>query len=589
MNIVLHMVKIVMNDKMKSKAEMKPPLKRTTTISPRIPLALSFMILALWMVFLTLSTTQILRIIVFLVLRSAIQEPRSIILVLHSPTSATMKPEDVDHKDKEDNSHYACQLQDQEQDKDQCHDQGPSSSFPLRTWHRYGPSLYPARRRRLRGLDQDYAIANYSRDICTESAFFPLSFGSQSERVSRCPTDPGVLSDDDEERSVLPDADSPTKTQGISDQPANMSSFLRYFVPEVDTSTASPASKRRRLDDPKTTTIVTRGFLDDHLALRNKHVAHDPPPSVTPPIISEPQALQLNSTSPPRAAPPEILDTHTMCLPDVWDPPTTSHCYLASMALIQKRALVRALQAPECRVHLVERYVLGGADIVMDPDTAALVVPLLALPSQVEGLADRISQASWRYTHILIILEAFPSANAFTAEISTNNIKLIPYAFSPPMLKAVKKLRRLLTIAEGCGTKSVGCEIQWAFANDVGEAALFVRTFGNLAQEWAFNGGRNVLWEDRGWLQVDEHEDEADLASVEGMNPFAALVMLYQRSLQEIFDMSPENRAAEFSYLVGSQRTASLNAIIEQRTQEMDVDAVNESGLYFKGMDVPHG
>jgi hypothetical protein len=222
-------------------------------------------------------------------------------------------------------------------------------------------------------------------------------------------------------------------------------------------------------------------------------------------IISEPQALQL-STSPPRAAPPEIFDTHTMRLPDIWNPPTASHCYLASMALIQKRALVRVLQDPECRVHLVERYVLGGADIVMDPDTAVLVASLLALPPQVEGLADRISQTSWRYTHILIIFEAFPSANTFTAEISTNNVKLVPYAFSPPILKAVKKLRRLLTIAEGCGTKNTGCEVQWAFANDVGEAALFVRAFGNLAQEWAFNGGGNALWQDRGWLQVDEHE-----------------------------------------------------------------------------------
>jgi hypothetical protein len=242
------------------------------------------------------------------------------------------------------------------------------------------------------------------------------------------------------------------------------------------------------------------------------------------------------------------------------------------MAFIQKRALVRALQAPECRVHLVERYVLGGADIVMDPYTAVLVAPLLALPSQVEGLADRISQSSWRYTHILIILEAFPSANASTAEINTNNVKLRPYAFSPPVLKAVKKLRRFLAIAEGCGTKNAGCKIQWAFANDVGEAALFVRTFGNLAQEWASNGGGNALWQDRGWLQVDEHEDEADLASVEGMNPFAAFVMLYHVSLQEILDMSPESRAAEFSYLVGSQRIASLNAIIEQRAHEMDVD-----------------
>lgn len=497
-----------------------------------------------------------------------------------SPLEAVYLPDDYSGKDKEDYPHYLCQLQDQKQDRDQYLE----GSFLLPTRHRYGPSLYPARRRPLRGLDQDYAMTH------TESTFVPLSFGSQSERVSRCPTEPDVLLVGDEERNVSPDTDSPKETRGISvkDQPANVSSFLRYFVPEVASSSASPASKRRRLDDPKTGIIATRGFLDDHLALRNKHVIRDSPPRpVTPMIISEPQALQL-STSPPRAAPPEIFNTHTMRLPDIWNPPTASHCYLASMALIQKRALVRVLQAPECRVHLVERYVLGGADIVVDPDTAVLVASLLALPPQVEGLADRISQTSWRYTHILIIFEAFPSANTFTAETSRNNVKLVPYAFSPPILKAVKKLRRLLTIAEGCGTKNTGCEVQWAFANDVGEVALFVRAFGNLAQEWAFNGGGNALWEDRGWLQVDEHEDEADLGSVEGMNPFAAFVMLYQRSLQDILDMSPESRAAEFSYLVGSQRIASLNAIIEQRTQEMDVDAVTESDLCFKEVDPPY-
>ncbi|KAG2153615.1 uncharacterized protein EDB93DRAFT_227664 [Suillus bovinus] len=503
-----------------------------------------------------------------------------------SPLEAVYSLDDFDYSDKDDKDDR--QLQDQEQDRDQDHE-GPPSSFPSSTWHRYGPSPYPARPP-LGGLDQDYAMAN-TQDLCTESAFFPLSFGSHSERVSTYPTDPCVLLNDDEERRVSPDTDSPKKTQGISekDQPANMTSFLRYFVPEMATNSAFPVSKRRRLDDPITATIVTRRFLNDYLALRNKNVVHYPLPSATPTVISsEPQALELGSTSPPRAVPLEILDTDTIRLPDVWNPPTASHYYLASMALIQKRALVRALRAPECRVHLVERYVLGGVDIVMDPDTAVLVAPLLALPSQVEELVDRISQASWRYTRILVILEAFPSTNAFTAEIITNNVKLVPYAFSPPMLKAIKKLRRLLTIAEGCGTKNAGCKIQWAFANDVGEAALFVRMFGNLAQEWAFNEGGNAIWEDREWLQVDEHEDEADLASVEGMNHFAAFVMLYQGSLQEILNMSPESRVAEFSYLVGSQRIASLNAIIERRTQEMVVDADSESGLYLQRVDLSH-
>ncbi|KAG1730675.1 uncharacterized protein EDB91DRAFT_1252534 [Suillus paluster] len=497
---------------------------------------------------------------------------------------AAYSPEDVDYSDEDngDDFHYV-QLQGQQQERDQRHDQGPS--LLLSTRHQHSPSSYSVRHRRPREHDQDPAVTFHPQNN-TEIGFFPLSFGSQMERASRYPTGSSALLDGDEERSgMLPDNERPNNIQDISDKDnlANVSSFLQYFVLS-DLSATAPASKRRRLDDPSATTIATRD-LDDHLALRNKPVTYDPPPPTTPAtMFPQPQALQLSSTSPPRAAPPEILDTHTIRLPDIWNPPTTGHCYLASMALIQKRALVRVLQDPEYWVHLVERYVLGGVDIVMDPDTAVLVAPLLALPSQVEGLADRISEASWRYTHILVILEAFPSANAFTAENNTNSSKLTPYAFSPPMLKAVKKLRRLLSIAEGCGTKNAGCEVQWAFANDVDEAALFVRMFGNMAQERAFHGSENALWEDRGWLQVDEHEDEADLGSVEGMNPFAAFVMLYQSSLQEILDMSPDKRVAEFSSLVGSQRIASLNAIIEQRTQEMDVDAATESGMDCGGM-----
>lgn len=41
---------------------------------------------------------------------------------------------------------------------------------------------------------------------------------------------------------------------------------------------------------------------------------------------------------------------------------------------------------------------------------------------------------------------------------------------------------------------------------------------------------------------------------MEGMNPFAAFVMLHHGALQEILDMTPESRVVEFSYLVGSQR-----------------------------------
>jgi hypothetical protein len=406
---------------------------------------------------------------------------------------ANRPPEDIDDSE-EDKFHYICdQLQDGEQEL--------FPSLPLSTHNQHGASAFPTRLRTLRGHGQD------------PNSFFSLSFRSQSGQASRDPIEPDVASPDgDVERIRMLPPDNggwPCKIQGVSenDTPENVSSFLQYFVPEVDPSTA-PASKRKRLDDPRTTTVVIRGFLDDHVALRNRPVTHDPPPPVIPTAItSRPQS---SSASPPRGAPPEILDVHTIRLPDAWNPPTTNHYYLASMALIQKRALLRALRAPECQVHLVERYALGGVDIVMDPDTAVLFAPLLALPCEVEGLTDRISQASWRYTHILIILEAFPSADALTADDrnrdSTNSTKLTPYAFSPPILKAVKKLRRLLGIADGFGTKNATCEIHWAFPNDVAEAALFVRILGDLADEWALREGRHALWGDRGWLQVDEHE-----------------------------------------------------------------------------------
>ncbi|OAX38957.1 hypothetical protein K503DRAFT_856354 [Rhizopogon vinicolor AM-OR11-026] len=512
-------------------------------------------------------------------------------------------PENVGDSDddKENKFYYTCNgLQDQPQGVEN-QSQVPFSSRPLSIQKHHGPSSFPTKFRASRGHGQD------------TGGFFPLSFGAEPGRVPKDPIEPGILTlDSDLERIHVfqPDNNvceiqSPGKVQYIpeNDTPKNVSSFLQYFVLEVDLpenvssflqylmpEVDPPVSKRKRLDDPTATPTATRALLDDHLALRNKPITHAPLPLTTPTAISsQQQASQSSGTSPPRDAPPEIFDVHTIRLPDIWDPPATNHCYLASMALIQKRALLRALRDPECQVHLVERYALGGVDIIMDPDTAVLLAPLLALPCEVEGLTDRISHASWRYAHILVILEAFPSADALTTDGNkkiTNSTKLTPYAFSPPMLKAVKKLRRLLSIADGFGTKNAGCEIHWAFANDVGKAALFVRIFGNLAEERALREGRDALWGDRGWLQVDEHEDEADLATAEDMNSFAAFVMLYQRSLQEILDMSSERRMEEFSDLMGKSRIASLNALIEQRAQEMDVDATTESGVGYSTLNI---
>ena len=49
-------------------------------------------------------------------------------------------------------------------------------------------------------------------------------------------------------------------------------------------------------------------------------------------------------------------------------------------------------------------------------------------------------------------------------------------------------------------------------------------------------------------------QGESELAGVDGMNAFAAFVMLYDRSLETILDLSPEVRLAAFGQLLGEER-----------------------------------
>ncbi|KAI6135976.1 hypothetical protein F5141DRAFT_3297 [Pisolithus sp. B1] len=107
-------------------------------------------------------------------------------------------------------------------------------------------------------------------------------------------------------------------------------------------------------------------------------------------------------------------------------------------------------------------------------------------------------------------------------------------------------------IAEGCGTKDKRCLVIWAFANGFKEAARVLRCFGEEACARALRGA-SVLWGEREWLEEEEMEAEADLAEVEGMNAFAAYVMLYGRTVEDVLDMTSESRMEEFGGLVGKE------------------------------------
>ena len=389
--------------------------------------------------------------------------------------------------------------------------------------------------------------------------FEPLSFASQSLP----PGPPNDLTN--------------SKTQGVPPLTPSACRVKRAEDHLVSTSeqTTSRTAKRRKLDelvppsskDLFSTFIGLRNHATSSRILEHAETRNDTP---TPD-----QTLDVPEQILPRATPDDVFDQHTIRLPEPWIPAAAVHRYLASVALIQKRALVRELQGHQCRVDLVERHDLGGTDIIIDPDSSVLFIPLLALPAYIDSTLERISRESWRYLNLLVVLEAFPSIQSYRADRSRDN-KLVPYAYTPPIYKAIKKLRRNLAIAEGCGSFDPRCTVTWAFANDVEEAAKFVRCFAEGACAISKQRGREMIWDEREWLEEEEREvslfdrvcrvvcaraidvalsqGESDLAGVHGMNAFAAFVMLYDRSIEAVLGLTPEGRLADFGLLLGEER-----------------------------------
>ena len=56
-------------------------------------------------------------------------------------------------------------------------------------------------------------------------------------------------------------------------------------------------------------------------------------------------------------------------------------------------------------------------------------------------------------------------------------------------------------------------------------------------------------------------QDERDLAAVDGMNVFAAAIILSKNSLDEFLDKLPEQRSEDFGNLIGRARIVCLSLI----------------------------
>ncbi|KAG5637317.1 hypothetical protein H0H81_005010 [Sphagnurus paluster] len=284
------------------------------------------------------------------------------------------------------------------------------------------------------------------------------------------------------------------------------------------------------------------------------------------------QQLAMNEYTSRRPIPQEIFDRKTLRFPSSWTPPITTHKYMASLDLLQKQALVRTFSSQECHVELVERESLDGVDVIIDSETAIIFTPLLSLPADSKELLENLSAQTWRYKRLLIVFEGYQASRSFrtmspSKEKQGCGGQLDLYAYTPPILKAIKKFRRGLGIAEGCGKKAVECEVWYGFANSVREAAIYARWFGNEAEKADLTQG--AVWGARDWMDIDESEDEGPLASFLGMNRFSASIVLCQVSLQEFVDMGSESRSEIVGPFVGREAINMLNADIERRIETM--------------------
>lgn len=268
--------------------------------------------------------------------------------------------------------------------------------------------------------------------------------------------------------------------------------------------------------------ISTRQSLAQYLALCGK-VSVSRPDILTPPCPETSESAipvhqaQAAPSSGLRDAPAELFDDNTLVLPARYTRPDTKHTYMASLSLVQKRALVRALGS-YCAVDLVEREHLGGSsaspgptsgseDLVLDCDTAVLFSSLELLPARAAGLLALLARLSWRYARLLVVFECYPSAwdcsgGAATARMGAD--RPVASVWSPPVVKAVRNLKRDLAISDGLQTKREACLVEYALANSPEEGAAFARIYGDLAETQDATGGD--AWGQRLWLTYDERD-----------------------------------------------------------------------------------
>ncbi|KAI0271466.1 hypothetical protein BC834DRAFT_966945 [Gloeopeniophorella convolvens] len=255
--------------------------------------------------------------------------------------------------------------------------------------------------------------------------------------------------------------------------------------------------------------------------------------------------------------------------PLCWEQPPSNHRYLASVDLLQDRSLTRALQRDQLGVELLEREWLDGADLVFDCDSAAVLAPLLSLPSDCSSVKSRLIALSWKYTHITVIFRAYGSTVPFLPPQGQLNQVNLPAL----VINSVKKLLRDLGIANVYGTKRPETSVQLLFAASSERAAASARLAGDAAEERSRHG----RWGSRLWLSADEQEGERSLNEAEGMNAFAAAAILSRTTLNDFLALSASQRL-QLALPIQEETMVRFNDYVARRHQSVSENFSDDFG-----------
>lgn len=247
--------------------------------------------------------------------------------------------------------------------------------------------------------------------------------------------------------------------------------------------------------------IASRALgISSFAQLRSRKISRPASAAPTPDLIP---LDPIEAFEEPDGVPADIIDKNTIVLPEKRESPQSIHRYMASLDFIQKHALVRSLRSENCAVELVERHDLGDVDLIVDPYCAIIFLSIFMLPAKCDAVVESIALQSWRFSSLLVIFEAYPEK--CSKKISKNRTPTSRssglYAYTPPIIKAIKKFRRDIDIADACGKKRPGSQVLCAFAGTVDEAALLSRLYGDRVEAQDDTSG--AIWGERTWLTVD--------------------------------------------------------------------------------------